>query len=252
MKIIGVIQSRMSSTRLPGKVLFEAAGKPLLLHMLDRVSRSRFIDEVWVATSVEKDDDPIAAIVEQAGHNIFRGNLDNVLSRFYHIADQVKADIIVRLTGDCPLHDPDIIDRIIDFYLAHQEKVDYVSNVLPPSYPDGLDTEVFTFQILADAYQNAASSFDLEHVVPYIRRTSKENDRIGNFLGPADFSHLRWTLDETEDYDLIRQVFEAQAKEGKDFGWLDVMAWMTRDPARFNINAKHKRNEGSIMGGNSP
>jgi len=232
----------MSSTRLPGKVLLEAVEKPLLIHMLDRISRCSVLDEVWVATSKEEDDNPIADIVDQAGYRVFRGSLNNVLSRFYDIGSQTKADIIVRLTGDCPLHDPKIIDRVIDFYLNHREKFDYVSNVLPPSFPDGLDTELFTFQLLADAYQNATSTFDLEHVVPYIRRTSKENGRRGNFTGPADFSHLRWTLDEPEDYQLIKEVFEDLYLTNHDFGWLDVLAWITQDPRRLTLNSKHERN----------
>jgi len=242
MKIVSIIQARMSSTRLPGKVLLEAAGQPLLIHMLERISRCPVLDEVWVATSKEEDDDPIAEAVAHSGYSVFRGSLNNVLSRFYDIGSQTKADVIVRLTGDCPLHDPKIIDRVIDFYLTHCEEFDYVSNVLPPSYPDGLDTEVFTFQLLADAYQNATSPFDLEHVVPYIRRISKENGRRGNFAGPANFSHLRWTLDEPEDYQLIKEVYEDLYRTNHEFGWLDVLAWITQDPRRLTLNSKHERN----------
>jgi len=245
MKIVGIIQARMSSTRLPGKVLLEAAGKPLILLMLERVSRCRLLDEIWLATSAERSDDPLSSEVERAGYKVFRGSLDNVLSRYWHIGKQVKADVIVRLTGDCPLHDPEVIDLVIDHFLKNKNNVDYVSNVLPPTYPDGLDTEVFTFSVLDYAFQNASLPLDLEHVVLWIRRKVSENERQSNFCGPADFSHLRWTLDEPEDYELIREIYEDLYHDKTDFGWLDVLAWLTEEPQRLLVNAMYKRNEGT-------
>ncbi|MDP6178273.1 MAG: glycosyltransferase family protein, partial [Desulfatiglandales bacterium] len=194
MKTVGIIQARMSSTRLPGKALLEAVGKPLILLMLERVSRCKRIDRLWLATSKEKADDPLSGCVEKAGYKVFRGSLENVLSRYWHIGEMEKAGAIVRLTGDCPLHDPEVIDLVIDHFLKNRKNVDYVSNVLPPTYPDGLDTEVFTFSVLDLAHKNATSQFDLEHVVPYIRRSVQESGRQSNFVGPSDFSHLRWTL----------------------------------------------------------
>ena len=140
MKIVGIIQARMSSTRLPGKVLLEAGGKPLIVHMLERVSRSRLLNQVWLATSEEKGDDLLAEVVGNLGYDVFRGSLDNVLSRFHHIGKQAKADVIVRLTGDCPLHDPGVIDSVVGLFLDRKDASDYVSNVLPPTFPDGLDT----------------------------------------------------------------------------------------------------------------
>ena len=244
MKIVGIIQARMSSTRLPGKVLLKAAGEPLIVHMLERVSRSRLLNHVRLATSEEKADDLLAEVVEKSGYNVFRGSLDNVLSRFHHIGKQAKADVIVRLTGDCPLHDPEVIDSVIGFFLDHKDACDYVSNVLPPTFPDGLDTEVFTFTVLDEAYRKACSSFDLEHVVPYVRRTSKERGRIANYFGPADFSHLRWTVDEPEDYEFVKTIFDELYPQRKEFGWLDVIAWQTKDPKRLLKNAMHMRNAG--------
>jgi len=248
MKIIGIIQARMSSTRLPGKVLLEAAGKPLILHMLERMSRCNSLDSLWLATSEERDDDLLAETVEAAGYQVFRGSLENVLSRFWHIWRREKADIVVRLTGDCPLHDPEVVDSVVDFFLKGGGAYDYASNVLPPTYPDGLDTEVFSARALEEAYQEASRDFDLEHVSPYIRRAAEERGRMGNFYGPANFSHLRWTLDEPEDYAFIRSVYEALYPAKKTFGWLDVIAWQTREPERLQINAMHKRNEGSSSG----
>ena len=244
MKIIGIVQARMSSTRFPGKVLLEVMGKPLILLMLERVNRCRHLDNLWIATSKEKSDDLLASVVEKAGYNVFRGSLDNVLSRYWQVAKQEKADVIVRLTGDCPLHDPAVIDIVVNHFIQNKDRVDYVSNVLPPTYPDGLDTEIFSFSVLDSAYKNAKSTFDLEHVVPYIRRKVSETGKQSNLSGPADFSHLRWTLDEPEDYEFIKKVYEVLFPINSDFGWLDVIAWQTKNSERFKFNAMHKRNEG--------
>jgi spore coat polysaccharide biosynthesis protein SpsF (cytidylyltransferase family) len=244
MKVIAVVQARMSSKRLPGKVLLEAAGQPLILHLFERVQRSPGIDSVWLATSEEDSDDILSDTVESRGFQVFRGSLDHVLSRYWNIAKNTRADVIVRLTGDCPLHDPAIIGEVLAHFTRNWKDSDYVSNVSPPTYPDGLDTEVFTFEALDRAYRNATETMDIEHVTPYIRRTALEIGRVKNHYGPADFSHLRWTLDENEDFELIRQVFEDLYPAKGDFGWLDVLAWQTREPKRLEINARYARNEG--------
>jgi len=244
MKVVAIVQARMSSSRLPGKVLLTAAGKPLIIHLLERVKRCQRIQAVWLATSQETEDDTLASRVENEGFNVFRGSLDNVLSRFWHVGQQQQADVLVRLTGDCPLHDPAVIDTVVGHFLKNSKKYDYVSNVLPPTYPDGLDTEVFTFESLDEAYQNVTSTIDIEHVTPYIRKGALDRGRLGNVSGPSDFSHLRWTLDEKEDYELIRQVFEDLYPSKEDFGWLDVLAWQTQKKERLEINAKYTRNEG--------
>lgn len=234
----------MTSTRLPGKVLLEAVGKPLLLHMLERVGRSRLLNDLCLATSDAREDDLLASTVEKAGFKVFRGSLDNVLSRFWHVGKREKAEAVVRLTGDCPLHDPLVVDEVVGHFVEHAGQTDYVSNVLPPTYPDGLDTEVFTFGALDSAYHKATSSTDLEHVTPYIRREAAVKGRVRNYAGPAQFAHLRWTLDEPEDYELIKKVFEDLHPAKKDFGWLDVVSWQTQDPQRLRINSMHRRNEG--------
>lgn len=246
MKVIAIIQARMSSTRLPGKVLLEAAGKPLILHMLERISQCTLVDGLWLATSEDKSDDPLEIAVEKAEVQVFRGSLDNVLSRFWHVGKHEGADVIVRLTGDCPLHDPQVVDAVIDHYMENRDHVDYVSNVMPPTFPDGLDTEVFSFSVLDSAYHGASSAFDLEHVTPYIRKKTINETRASNFSGPADFSHFRWTLDEPEDYEFIKQVYDHFYYTKKDFGWLDVLSWITKDLRRLEINSMHLRNAGAI------
>ncbi|MEW6664745.1 MAG: glycosyltransferase family protein [Thermodesulfobacteriota bacterium] len=244
MRTVAVVQARMSSTRLPGKVMLEVLGKPMILLMLERVARCKRLDDLWLATSEEAADDPLAEAVQKAGYRVFRGSLNDVLSRFWHIARREKADGVVRLTGDCPLHDPSVIDAVVEHFLRNQPGHDYVSNCLPPTYPDGLDTEVFTLEALDEAFRRAESSFDREHVTPYISRRAASAGRTSNFHGLSDFSHLRWTLDQSEDYELIRRVYQDLYPDKADFGWLDVLAWQTRDPERLQINAKYKRNEG--------
>jgi spore coat polysaccharide biosynthesis protein SpsF (cytidylyltransferase family) len=245
MKIVGVVQARMSSSRLPGKMMLEVLGRPVILRMLDRVARSGRLDSLCVATSDHASDDPLVEAVRGAGFTVYRGSLDNVLSRFWHAASEERADTVVRLTGDCPLHDPVVIDSVVDLYVRNRAKMDYVSNVLPPTFPDGLDTEVFSFEILDAAHREATSTFDQEHVAPWIRRKASSKGRQGNLLGPADFSHLRWTLDEPEDYLFVRQVYEAFFPVKEGFGWLDVIGWQTADPERLRVNAMYRRNEGS-------
>jgi spore coat polysaccharide biosynthesis protein SpsF (cytidylyltransferase family) len=212
--------------------------------MLERMGRSRLLNDLCLATSEKREDDLLASTVEKAGFKVFRGSLDNVLSRFWHVGQMAKAEAVVRLTGDCPLHDPVVVDEVVKHFVEYSSHADYVSNVLPPTYPDGLDTEVFTFAALDSAYHRATSLSDLEHVTPYIRREAAVKGRTSNYTGPSQFSHLRWTLDEPEDYELIRKVFEDLYPVKKDFGWLDVVAWQTQDPQRLQINSMHKRNEG--------
>lgn len=226
-------------------MMLEVLERPVIIRMLDRVARSNRLDSLYVATSDHATDDPLAEAVKDAGFSLYRGSLENVLSRFWHVATEERADTVVRLTGDCPIHDPEVIDSVVDMYIRNREKMDYVSNVLPPTFPDGLDTEVFSYGVLDLAFRNATLPFDQEHVVPWIRRKASAEGRQGNFLGPSDFSHLRWTLDEPEDYVFIKQVYEAFFPAKPMFGWLDVIAWQSADPERLRINAMHGRNEGS-------
>ncbi|HZH97929.1 MAG TPA: glycosyltransferase family protein [Fimbriimonadaceae bacterium] len=243
-RVLAIVQARMGSTRLPGKVLMPALGKPLILHMLDRVSRSQRIDELWLATSDLPADDELAATVEAAGYKVFRGDESDVLTRFYDLAVQVRPETVVRLTGDCPLHDPEVIDSLIDAF--HESgQFDYGCNALPPTYPDGLDAEVFSFQALEYAHKTCTNPFEREHVTLYIHRRfpgSVDPPEILNVEAPADFSHMRWTLDYPEDYEFIVKVFEAFADQ-PEFGWLDVVALTTRRPELLEVNTVAQRNE---------
>jgi spore coat polysaccharide biosynthesis protein SpsF len=248
LKVVAILQARMGSTRLPGKVLLPAAGKSLIRHMLDRVGRCSTIDELWLATSEDKANNPLAAEVEKAGVNVFRGSEDDVLSRYATVAKRTGADWVVRLTGDCPLHDPSIIDTVVRFAIEHASEFDYVSNSLQPIYPDGLDVEVFTSTALARAAKEATTALQREHVTPFIHRYHDGPGpfRVGRVIGPADFSHLRWTVDEPADYEVVKEIFEALYPGNPAFGWLDVLALVTRRPELIIKNSNIVRNEGYL------
>ncbi len=248
MKVVAILQARMGSTRLPGKVLLPAAGKSLIRHMIDRVRRASTIDELWLATSGNSANDPLTEEVEQAGVAVFRGSEDDVLSRYEAIAESTGADWVVRLTGDCPLHDPAIIDAVVSFAIDHASEFDYVCNALRPTYPDGLDVEVFTGASLACAAKEATSTLQREHVTPFIHRYHDGPGpfRVGHFIGPADFSHLRWTVDEPADYEVVKEIFESLYTDTPEFGWMDVLALVTRRPDLILKNSDIVRNEGYL------
>lgn len=246
MKVVGILQARMGSTRLPGKVLMQAAGMSLIRHMVDRVRRASRLDEFWLATSVDPANDPLADEMDLAGIPVFRGSENDVLSRYAAVMERTGADWIVRLTGDCPLHDPEIIDAVIDYSIGHADRFDYVSNSLQPTYPDGLDVEVFTADALSRAARDATTPLQREHVTPFIHRHHDGPGpfRVGHFVGPADFSHLRWTVDEPVDYQVVREIFEVLYPANPNFGWLDVLALVTRRPELIVGNSDILRNEG--------
>jgi spore coat polysaccharide biosynthesis protein SpsF len=248
LKVVGILQARMGSSRLPGKVLMQAAGMPLIWHMVNRVRRASRLDELWLATSVDPANDPLADEMDSAGIPVFRGSEDDVLSRFSAVAEKTGADWIVRLTGDCPLHDPEIIDAVTSYAVAHADCFDYVSNCLQPTYPDGLDVEVFTQDALSRAAREATTSLQREHVTPFIHRYHDGPGpfRVGHFVGPRDFSHLRWTVDEPEDYQVVKEIFEALYPVNPEFGWLDVLDLVTRRPELIVGNSKIVRNEGFL------
>jgi spore coat polysaccharide biosynthesis protein SpsF (cytidylyltransferase family) len=241
MKVVAIVQARMGSTRLPGKVLQPLAGKPAILRMLERVAKSQTITELWLATSDLPRDDELAVVVEAAEYRVFRGSEDDVLERYYKLAAQAKADVVVRLTGDCPLHDSSVIDTVIRAFIA-QSVCSYAANVFPPSYPDGLDVEVFNFAALEHAHLTCHDPREREHVTPGIHRQHHPEPKpeIINVAAPTNFSHLRWTLDTPEDLEFIREVYD-RLNDQPDFSWMDVLALLTRDPSLLEINSQYQR-----------
>lgn len=239
MKVVGVIQARMGSSRLPGKVLKEVAGKPLLVHMLDRVLRSCRLDSVCLAIPIGSADDPIVDAINNRV-TIYRGSEEDVLSRYLIAASGEDADVVVRLTADCPLHDPEIIDDVVSAYNDRSHEVDYLSNTLTRTFPDGLDVEVFSFEALSRAEQEAVSPYHREHVTPYIYCSKDKVGslfRIAEHKGMVDFSHLRWTVDEKEDYLLVKAIYEKLYPHNPAFGWMDIVSLVTRDLRLLQLNS---------------
>lgn len=239
--ILAIVQARVSSSRLPGKVLKPILGKPMLEHQLERIDRCKNIDELIVATSNGSDDDEIEDICRRMGVYCFRGALDNVLDRFYKCAEQFNPRHVVRLTGDCPLSDPGMIDELIDFY--RRSKCDYVSNSNPPTLPDGLDAEVFSFDALKTAWGNAKLTSEFEHVTPYIRN-HPEKFTVSSWTNREDLSHLRWTVDEPEDFDLVKQIYESLYLKKPAFDLKDILRLLEFHPELVEINSGITRNEG--------
>jgi len=200
--ILAIVQARMKSTRLPGKVLKMVNGKPLIEILLYRLSQSKKIDKIVIATSENKENDILTEIVEKLGFDVFRGSEENVLDRYYQAARRYSPEAVVRITGDCPIIDPQLVDEVIGLY--QKNNVDYVSNTEPPTYPDGLDTEVFSFTALETAYNKAEKYFEREHVTPFIR-TNRQFKRA-NYVNETDFSGERWTVDDPEDFEVINNI----------------------------------------------
>lgn len=239
MKIVAIIQARVGSTRLPGKVLKEICGKPMLQRVIERVKMASRIDEIVVATTRKKEDDEIVKIAEKCGVKFFRGSEEDVLDRYYWAAKKFRAEIVVRVTADCPLIDPKIIDKTVDFFTSG--KFDYVSNALKPTLPDGLDIEVFTFDALQKAWKKAKLPSEREHVTPYIWKHQREF-KIGSFESDVNLSHLRWTVDREEDLIFVREIYKRIGKE--IFYMEDVLSILEKHPELIDINRHIRRNEG--------
>lgn len=239
--ILAILQARVSSTRLPGKVMKPILGRPMLSLQIERIQRSGLIDKMIVATSREDSDNDISILCEQMQIPCFRGSLNDVLDRFYQAAGQYEPEHIVRLTGDCPLIDPKIIDDVIDFYI--KGNYDYVSNALNPTFPDGLDVEVFRYSVLQTVWRKAFLKEQREHVTPYIYQHEKQF-YIGEYKNREDLSNLRWTVDEPEDYSLVRLIYEALYPGNPDFATQDIMDFLQQNVLLSRINSHITRNEG--------
>lgn len=239
--IVAIIQARSTSSRLPGKVMKPILGEPMLARQIERVARARRIDRIVVATSVDESDDALAALCGRLGVACHRGSLDDVLARFHGAAETAGADTVVRLTGDCPLSDPAVIDAVVAHFLS--SGADYASNVHPPTFPDGLDVEVMRFAALDAANASATLRSQREHVTPYIYG-HPEAFTLSNLAHTSDLSHLRWTVDNPQDFELVSRIYGALYPAKPDFAMADVLALLERQPQLSAINADLKRNEG--------
>jgi spore coat polysaccharide biosynthesis protein SpsF len=232
MKTVLIIQARMGSTRLPGKVLASIGGQSMLARTCRRAARATLIDEALVATSVHPQDDPIEEECRLLGLQCFRGSEEDVLDRYYSAAEARRADLVVRVTSDCPLIDPEVIDRVIG--AAHRDLPDYTSNVLQRTYPRGLDTEVVPRESLQRAWREAAEPYQRVHVMPYFYQ-NPDRFRLRSVTGDADFSHYRWTVDSAEDLALARALYRRMDCDDA-FSWRDVIGLLHREPRLAEIN----------------
>lgn len=242
-----IIQARMNSSRLPGKVLMDLLGIPELIHVVRRVKQAKKVDKVIVATTDTKADDSIEEHCIRNDITCFRGSENDVLDRFYKAAISMNAqkyDYIVRVTADCPFIDANVIDTVID--VAIKNNVDYASNTITPTYPDGLDVEVFTFEALEYAWKNALLNSEREHVTPYLYKNA-DLFSIQNVEADKNYSDLRWTLDEIDDFIVINNVYEELYNQNNYFSMSDIVTLLKQKPKIFQANAKYKRNEGYEM-----
>lgn len=243
--VVALIQARMGSVRLPNKVMKLVNGKPLISYLLNRVSKAQFIDKVVVATSTNPNNDPLVSYVKSIGFDSFRGDEQDVLSRFYEAAKLFGATVILRITADCPLVDPLIIDNLISDFKYHN--VDYATNTLPPTYPDGLDVEVLSFRALEQAYYEAKAPNEREHVTPYIRYSGKF--KIYNRVNDVDYSDKRWTVDEPEDFEVVRNIFD-HFHPDIFFSWERIIEAEKVKSSLFEKNKGITRNEGALLTNN--
>lgn len=246
MKTVVIIQARMGSTRLPGKVMKQLKGKTVLQHVVDRVCEVNGIDQITIATTKQKIDDEIADESLKIGTTVYRGSEEDVLTRYYEAALESHADIIIRITSDCPLIDPAVISQILKFY--QNSEYDYVSNTLSRTYPRGLDVEVFSFSSLKKAYDEALHPEYREHVTPYIYN-NPERFNIYDYQSQENNSQYRWTLDTAEDWLLINKIYDALYEDDQVFGWMSIKEFMEQNPSLSEINAHVEQKKLSVSKG---
>jgi spore coat polysaccharide biosynthesis protein SpsF len=234
MKTVAIVQARMGSTRLPGKVLQDLAGEPMLARVVNRTCRAKTLQEVVIATTTNTVDDVIVKLCEARGWSWFRGSEEDVLDRYYHAAKKYQADFIVRITSDCPLIDPEVIDHVVQEFLERQPEVDYASNTWPRrTFPRGLDTEVMRMDVLERAWREDRNPAWREHVTPYIYR-NPDRFRIHNVVSPVDYSAMRWTVDTQEDLAFVRKIYDYFGHDR--FSWREVLKVLEEHPEWVEIN----------------
>lgn len=243
MNIAAVIQARLGSTRLPGKVMLDLEGKRVLERVTERVKSSKLIDDVIVATTIKKEDLKIVNLCSNIGISVYCGSEDDVLDRYYQAARLFKVKHVVRITSDCPLIDPKIIDDVINLHL--EEKADYTSNTLKETYPDGEDVEVITFETLKKAWRDSSLASEREHVTPYIRK-NPDKFKLANLECRGKLYKKRWTLDNPEDYEFIKIIYKNLYNKNPIFGMEEILQFINEYPDIEKINKHILRNEGYI------
>ncbi len=240
MRIVTIIQARAASTRLPGKVLLPICGTEVLAHVISRCQRIQGSDEVVVATSASPQDVPVLELASSRGAETLAGSESDVLARFFEAAIEFGADAVVRVTADCPMLDPEVSSRVVSAFT--EGEYDYVSNIKPPTFPDGLDTEVFSVKALERAYREATLTSHREHVTPYFWR-EPGRFRVANVENDVDLSHLRWTLDGEADLEMMRRLCDVMDAQFKDASMQDFIKALEAHPSIAALNSGEIRNE---------
>ena len=235
MKVVAIVQTRMGSTRLPGKVMKPLLGLPMLARLLERLARCQKLDDVVVATTDDGSEQPIVELVDSLDVHVFRGSEDDVLTRYYGAAQRYGADVVVRITSDCPLIAPEVIDKCVGAFLASGGDVDYASNGFKRTYPRGLDTEVFGVGALEAAHNEASTPPEREHVTPFIWE-QPQRFRLLDVVDAEDHSDLRWTVDTPEDFELVSKIYGALYPTNPAFSYRDVLRLLDEHPAWSNLN----------------
>lgn len=235
MNVVAIVQARMGSTRFPGKVLHPIAGRPMLAWVIERLRLSRLLDQVVVATSMLESDQPIVQWCQEHLVSCYRGSEQDVLARYHQCAEACAADCVVRITSDCPLIDPTLLDELVSLFLRSEGRYDYVSNTLPPrTFPRGLDVEVFSRHALEVAHREASTPEAREHVTPYLYR-HPELFRLQGAYSTRDYSSHRWTVDTREDWELIDRILRQQDSAG--FSWQSIVRLLDQHPEWLELNA---------------
>ena len=235
MKVVIINQARMTSTRLPGKVLKQVLGKPLLEYQIERLKRVKLADQIVIATTTNYTDQPIIDLCDRLSIASYRGSEDDVLARYHGAAIAHQADVAVRITSDCPVIDPQVIDQVIQFYLDAYPKYDYISNCQERTYPRGMDTEVFAFSALDEAFHQATAQPDREHVTPFISRQSNRC-KLGQVNYFENHSNHRWTVDTFEDFELISRIIKTLYPLKPEFSLENCLELLSQNPEWEIIN----------------
>ncbi|MDF2636161.1 MAG: acylneuraminate cytidylyltransferase [Pelosinus sp.] len=239
MKTVIIVQARMTSTRLPGKVLKTVLGKPLLEYQIERLRRIEAADEIVIATTTNDTDQPIVDLCNRLGVSYFRGSEEDVLARYHEAAEKYNADIVVRITSDCPVIDPTVCEDAISDFIKNQDQYDYVRL---EQYPRGLDVEVFSFKVLDECFRESTDKPDREHVTPFIYRHPKRY-RLKSITCDEDYSHHRWTVDTPEDLELITRIIEELYPINQKFNYVDIIKALKRYPDWYYINAEVRQKQ---------
>ncbi|RME97646.1 MAG: acylneuraminate cytidylyltransferase [Chloroflexi bacterium] len=241
MNTVAIIQARIGSTRLPGKVLENIGGETMLSRVIKRTQRATRLDKIVIATTIRPDDDVIVTECVHLNTPVFRGDEQDVLDRYYKAAMQHQADVVVRITSDCPLIEPEVIDKAVKVFESQHPTVDYVANTLPPrTFPRGLDVEVMSCEALARAWNEDKNPAWREHVTPYIYRNPKQFNLYA-LTNNVDYSALRWTVDTPEDLELIRRIYNHFKQD--NFNWRDVLNLLEQHPDWLEINSAIKQKQ---------